>query len=181
MKPKWSAVFIGAFLAAAAVTLGQNGAWTSSGDRQFINDFGSTSLEIQKISQMAQAQGADPQVKTLGQWLTKDYYQAAAQVAVNGQALGLGEAARMNSNAVREVRKLADLSGPVFDLAAVRALLKCERMATNQLTFEAENGGNLALRQSATILQLELTPAVVRTAQLDAQLNSQQSALLGSP
>jgi Domain of unknown function (DUF4142) len=144
-----------------------------SGDKHFVRQFSTVSLEIERIGQLAQTQSQDTQVKELGQKLVQTYTQAGQQVAASAQAAGIKETLRINGSAAREVNKLAGLSGVAFDQAALQELHKCEQSGTHQLDLESRYGSNVALRQTAALLELNMEPVVWRTAELSAQFNGQ--------
>ncbi|HTA29174.1 MAG TPA: DUF4142 domain-containing protein [Candidatus Cybelea sp.] len=142
-----------------------------SGDKHFVRTFSKISLEIERIGQLVQTQSQDTQVKELGQKLVQTYTQAGQQVATSAQAAGIKETRRINRSAARAVNKLSGLSGVAFDQAALHELHKCEQSGTHQLDLESRNGSNVALRQTAALLQSNMEPVVWRTAELSAQFN----------
>jgi len=157
-------------IATASAAHGADLSITSS-DKHFVRKFSNVSLEIQSIGQLAQTQSQDTQVKELGRKLVQTYSQAGQQVAASAQAVGIKETLRIHGSAAREVNKLSGLSGAAFDQAALHELHKCEQLGTHQLDLESRNGSNVALRQTAALLQSNMEPVVWQTAELSAQLN----------
>jgi predicted outer membrane protein len=143
----------------------------TSGDKHFFREFSQISLEVERIGQLAQTQSQNAKVKALGQELVQDYAQAGQEAAATSQALRGGETPQMSAKAVREVNKLAGLSGIAFDQAALRELFKCEESGAQQLELKISNSPNLAVRQLAAVLQTGLEPALWQTTQMDASFN----------
>jgi predicted outer membrane protein len=140
-------------------------------DKHFVHEFSNISREVERIGQLAQTQSQDAQVKELGQKLVQDYAQAGRQMATSAKVEGIGETPEIARNALREVNKLAGLSGAEFDQSAMSELFKCEESGAHQLDLETSASGNLALRQLAVLLQASLEPDLWQTAQLNAQFN----------
>jgi len=171
MKTKIMSSFIATYLIGTASMVCGADLSLNSRDQHFVRDFSNVSLEAQHIGQLAQRQSQDTQVKELGQKLLRDYAQAGQLMASTAQSAGAGETSQMSGTAVREINRLAGLSGAAFDQAAVRELFRCQESGVRQLDLEAGNGGNLALRQLAELLRTATEPDVWQTAQLSAQLN----------
>jgi hypothetical protein len=147
------------------------GTAVKSGDKHFVRQFSTISLEVQRLAQLAQTNSQDAEVKELGQKLVQAYTQAGQQVAASAQAAGVRETPRIRRSAARKVKKLANLSGAAFNQAALRELFICVESGVHQLDLETRNSENAALRQTAALLQADMEPVVWRTAELSAQFN----------
>jgi predicted outer membrane protein len=171
MKIKLTSGFIAACVIATAGTVCAADTSVNSRDNHFIREFSRLSFEIERIGQLAQTQSQDAQIRELGQKLLQDYKQAGQQVATVEQSSGVGQASQTSASTVREINKLAGLSGVAFDQAAIRKLFKREESGAQQLELEMSNSGNLTLRQLAALLKTDLEPDLWQTAQLDADYN----------
>jgi predicted outer membrane protein len=140
-------------------------------DKKFVSEFSNISLELERIGQLAQTRSQDTQVKELGKKLVQDYTSIRQQVATSAQAAGVGRTLQFGGSAAREINKLANLSGETFDQTALHELFKCEESGARQLDLEVANGGNLALRQLAGLLQVSTEPDLWQTVLLSAQFN----------
>jgi predicted outer membrane protein len=171
MKTKLTRGLIVACVMATASTMYGADMSVNSRDYHFFREFSKISYEAERIGQLAQTQSQDSQVRELGQKLVLDYTQAGQQVATAAQGLGVAPVPQISGNAVREINRLAGLSGVAFDQAAVRKMFKCEESGAQQLELEMSNSGNLTMRQLAALLKTGLEPDLWQTAQLDANYN----------
>ena len=144
-----------------------------SSDKHFVRQFSTISLEVQRIAELAQTNSQDADVKELGQKLVQAYTQAGQQVAASSHTVGVQDTPRVRRSAVRKANKLANLSGAAFNRAALRELFKCVESGVHQLDLETRNSENVALRQTAALLEADMEPVVWRTAELSAQFNGQ--------
>lgn len=173
MKAKMVGRLLAVFLIGTANAVCAADTSAKSGDRHFVRQFSKISLEIERIGQLTQTHSQDPKIKELGQELVQTYAEAGQQVAASAQDADSGKTLRISGSAARKLKELADLSGVAFNQAALRELHKCVESGVHQLNLESRNGGNAALRQTATLLQSNMEPVVWRTAELSAQFNRQ--------
>jgi predicted outer membrane protein len=171
MKSKLIICFITGCLIGTASAVGGADTSLNFRDKHFVREFSNITREVERIGQLAQTQSQATQVKELGQKLVQDYAQAGRRVATSAKAVGIGETLEIPDSVLREVNKLAGLSGAEFNQAAMSELFKCEESGAHQLDLESSASENPALRQLAVLLQASLEPDLWQTAQLNAQFN----------
>ena len=170
---KTALVFVlmaGCFIRSAGLALADDYAGNPT-DKRFVREFYNLNLEIERIGQLAQTQSTDSQVQALGHKLYLDYSQAGQQISSTAQAVGVTDIYEMRPSALREVNKLAGLSGQTFDQAALHQLFKCQESCVRQMDLETSHGEILPLRQWAALIEAALEADLWQTTQLSAQFN----------
>jgi predicted outer membrane protein len=151
------------FLLSSWLVCAGGAAKVSSHDQHFIQQASENSLREQHFGQLIQRQSQNDEVKQLGQKIVQDYTQAVQQLDTLARSLGVTLEPKSGDQASRTLDKIAALSGPEFDRAALGEMIKNQEATVRLLEDASQGGKNPDLRQVASAVLPDLQDDVFQT------------------
>jgi putative membrane protein len=138
-------------------------------DRGFVEDMITNSTKEIEVSQLAQQQAANAQVKAFAQEVTQDHQQATE--ALRQVATQQNVQVTPDSDAIQDAREeLTDLSGAQFDRAYIDMMVEDHQAAVSEVEGKATDSANPEVQQWATRTLPTLREHLDRARQLQETL-----------
>jgi putative membrane protein len=136
---------------------------TSSADTVFAMKAAQGGMAEVKLGQLAAEKASDPDVKAFGQKMVDDHSKANDQLKSVASAENMTLPADVDAKDQSEYQKLSQLSGPAFDKAYMKGMVKDHETDVKEFQKEANSGKDPQLKQFASttlpILQSHLDMA----------------------
>jgi putative membrane protein len=127
----------------------QNSSEQSMQDRAFVHSALEGGMAEVQLGQLAAQKGTSPEVKQFGQKMVDDHTKLGDQMQKVAQQIGVREPKGLSKKDKELVAKLNTLSGPQFDDAYIKAMVKDHKKDLSDFQSEASNTQNAALKQVA--------------------------------
>jgi putative membrane protein len=135
-------------LALPAVSDAQTGKPLRQSEK-FVKEAAGGGVGEVQLGQLAQAKASSPEVKQFAQRMVEDHSKANEQLKATASQLGVAVPNEPSKDARKAYDKLSKLSGPEFDRAYVRDMVKDHKADVKLFRDEAKNGKDPALQQFA--------------------------------
>lgn len=114
----------------------------SKADKQFMNLAATDNMTEAHLGQMAEAQAADPGLKTFGQTLTQDHTTAYEELTALSSKTGESIPKGINVGKDAAIQQLTRLKGAAFDRRFLQHEIQDHEKAIAAFRREAEHGEN---------------------------------------
>jgi putative membrane protein len=118
-------------------------------DKKFAKNAALGGLAEVELGKLAQQKGASDGVKQFGQKMVDDHSKANDQLKEIATKENLDIPSALDSKHQSKIDKLSKLSGPAFDKAYVKDMLKDHEQDVNEFQLEAQNGNDPNIKQFA--------------------------------
>ena len=136
---------------------------TSSADTVFAMKAAQGGMAEVKLGQLAAEKASDPDVKAFAQKMVDDHSKANDQLKSVASAENMTLPTDLDAKDQSEYQKLSQLSGPAFDKAYMKGMVKDHETDVKEFQKEANSGKDPQLKQFASttlpILQSHLDMA----------------------
>ena len=109
-------------------------------DKQFLKDAADGGLAEVELGQLASSKGSSDEVKKFGQRMVEDHGKANDQLKEAATKSNIEVPAALDSKHQSHIDKLAKLSGPAFDKAYVKDMVKDHEEDVKEFQKEAKHG-----------------------------------------
>jgi putative membrane protein len=121
----------------------------SKSDRRFIRKAAEGNLAEVALGRLAEQNSQDSSVKAFGERMVQDHSQANQQLTTVAQNLNVTLPTSPSSSDQKVMDKLSGLSGPAFDKAFARDMVRGHRMDVRAFEHEAKHGRDPDVKQFA--------------------------------
>ncbi|HEY7211799.1 MAG TPA: DUF4142 domain-containing protein [Bryobacteraceae bacterium] len=118
-------------------------------DKKFLKDAALGGMAEVELGKLAAEKGASDGVKQFGQKMVDDHSKANDQLKEVAAKTQIEVPSSLDSKHQKTLDKLAKLSGPEFDKAYIKDMVKDHREDVSDFQAEAQNGTNPNIRQFA--------------------------------
>ena len=133
-----------------AMTPGPNDATTQTmNDKAFVREALQGGMAEVQLGQLASQKGSSEDVKQFGQKMVEDHTKLGTSMSEVAQQVGVKPPDGLSKKDKQLLAKLQSLSGPQFDDAYIKAMLKDHKKDESAFKMEAEQAQNPAIRQAA--------------------------------
>jgi putative membrane protein len=153
---------------------------TSSQDRKFIRAASEAGMRVERMSQLANEETANPGVKQVTEKLSRDYIRADEKLRATSQSLDISAPSKLSSRSARELDRLEGISGAEFDQVALKELVRAEQAYLLNIQDEAAKGSNPELKQFASSILPPLQDDIYQVVLLQSDLNVTASTTTGN-
>jgi putative membrane protein len=102
------------------------------------------------MGQLAAQKATDPAVKSFGQQMVDDHSKANGQLMSVAQSESMTLPSEPDAKQKAEYAKLSSMSGPAFDKAYVKAMVKDHEEDVKDFTKESQSGNDPKIKDFAT-------------------------------
>lgn len=118
-------------------------------DKAFVKDALQGGMAEVQLGQLAAQKGSSEDVKQFGQKMVDDHTKLGTSMSEVAQQVGVKPPDGLSKKDKQLLAKLQGLSGPQFDDAYIKAMLKDHKKDESAFKMEAEQAQNPAIRQVA--------------------------------
>jgi len=118
-------------------------------DKKFVKDAVMGGLTQVELGKLAAQKGSSDAVKQFGQQMVDDHTKANDELKSVASAQSFDIPASLDSKHQALVNKLSKLSGPAFDKAYTKNMVKDHEQDLREFQNEAQNGNNQAVKEFA--------------------------------
>jgi putative membrane protein len=131
-----------------------NGAQTtgqpSAVDRMFVSKAMQGSMAEVQLGQMTLQKSSNPQVKEFAQRMIDDHTKLNEQMKPVAQQLGVAPPSQISKGDRKTMAKLQALSGPAYDQAYIKDMVKDHKQDLNDFQMEASSGQDQTAKDAAS-------------------------------
>lgn len=115
-------------------------------DSKFAKEAAEASLKEIKLGQLAQAKGASPEIKKLGEMMVADHTKANNELMALAKRKGIALPTELSAKEQEGYLDMAKKSGTDFDKAYADCMVKDHKKAVDLFKDEAKNGDDGELK-----------------------------------
>jgi putative membrane protein len=121
----------------------------SGQDRRFVRRALEAGIAQVQLGQLAVEKGSSQQVKQFGQKMIDDHSKIKAEMKTFAEQIGVTAPTQPPRNDRKTIAKLSALSGPAFDRAYIKSVVKDHQANLRNFQEEAASGQNASLKSTA--------------------------------
>ncbi len=133
----------------AGAAVGGDNVPQTVGDQQFVSKTLENGMAEVEMGQLAAQKSESPDVKEYGQKIAQVHEQIGDQLKPVAKKLGASEPRGPSRKDKKEIANMQTLSGPSFDAAFVKAMMKDQQDDIKDFKAEAKDGHVAAVQQWA--------------------------------
>jgi len=145
------------FLVGSAATFFSSAILARSADQSFVVEAASEEMVEVKLGQLAQQNGVSEAVRRFGKWMETDYSVAGDKLRAAASRYNISLPSTMSESDQATYARLSELSGPEFDEAYAKDMVKDLQKNLAAFRKEATKGRHSDIKQYAsdTLLVLQ--------------------------
>jgi putative membrane protein len=128
----------------------QGAAQSSSMDQMFVRNAMQDGMAEVQLGQLTLQKSNNDQVKQFAQRMIDDHTKLNDQMKPLAQQLGVDVSAQVSKKDRTTMAKLQELSGPAYDQAYIKDMVKDHKQDLSDFQMEASNGQDPAVKDAAT-------------------------------